>query len=331
MGTNYTNFTRLAVGGVPVLGGGGAVPVVPRSVGDVYHVDQISGNDALDGLSPSTAVATLSRAHSLMTADQDDVALVYGGVGTIAVSESATLSWTKNKCHIIGMNAHNRVSHRVSIRSDGTEFTPLMDISADGCTFANFHLFHGYDDDSAQVCMNLSGERNAFYNLHIAGGGHATAAGHVGSRSLVIAGGSGNGEHYFKDCVIGLDSVARDAVNADIEISGGSPRNIFEDCRVIAFTGSSGAGREFVLIGTGGIDRWVEFKRCSFINAINSTATAMTQGFSVGASAGGTVMLLDSWLHGVTDIETSASGLVFVNNAVVDTADAGLLVVNAPM
>lgn len=325
-----TNFPNgISSFGVPILGGGN--PIMPRSVGNVYYVDQTSGDDALDGLSPATAVAKLSRAHSLMTADQDDVAIVYGAVANIAVRETATLTWSKNKCHIIGANAFNRVAHRVSLRAaSGSEFTPLMTVSADGCVFANMHLYHGYDDASAQVCLNVTGERNSWYNVHIGGMGHATAASQTGGRSLVIAGGSGNGEHYFKNCVIGLDTTDHDAVNAELEISGGSPRNVFEDCIFTTFTGSSGAGREFVLIGSGGIDRWLIFRKCYFINAVQSTATTMTQGMSVHASAGGTVFLEDCWFHGVTDIETSASGNVFISNPVVDTADGGLMIVNAP-
>lgn len=325
-----TNFPNgITSFGIPVIGAG--VPALPRAVGNVYFVDQAVGNDGYSGLSPDVPLATLSRAHTLMTADQDDVAVVFGGVSNIAVRETATLTWSKNKCHIIGANAYNRISHRVSLRAaSGSNFTPLMTVSADGCMFANFHMFHGYATAEAQVCMNVTGERNAFYNLHIGGGGHATAAAHVGNRSLVIAGGSGNGEHYFKDCTIGLDTVTYDAANANLEITGASPRNIFEDCRFITFAGSSGAGREFVLIGALGIDRWLEFKRCMFMNAVQSTATAMTQAMSVNASAGGTILCLDSWFHGVTDVETAASGNVYMNNAVIDTVDAGILAVGAP-
>lgn len=325
-----TNFPQgVSSFGAVVTGGGN--PIMPRSVGNVYYVDQTSGNDALDGLSPDKAVATLSRAHALMTADQDDVAVVFGAVANIAVRETATLAWSKNKCHIVGANAFNRVAHRVSLRAaSGSEFTPLMNVTADGCLFSNFHMFHGYGTAEAQVALNVGGERNAFYNVHVGGGGNATAAAHVGNRSLVIAGGSGNGEHYFKDCVIGLDTVVYDAANFNLEISGASPRNAFEDCRFVTNAGSSGAGRAFLTVGALGIDRWLEFKRCSFINVVNSGATTMTQAFSLNASPGGTIMLLDSWMHGVTDIETSAGGEVFINNAVVDTADGGLLVVNAP-
>lgn len=326
-----TNFPNgITSFGMPVIGGG--VPLIPRHEGNVYFVDQESGNDAYDGLSPENALGTLSRAHALMTADQDDIAVVFGGVSNIAVRETATLTWSKNKCHIIGVNSFNRVSHRVSLRAaSGSMFTPLMTLSADGCMFANMHLFHGYDDASAQVCLNITGERNAFYNMHIAGGGHATAAAQAGMRSLVINS-AGGGENYFKDCVIGLDTTTRDAANYELEFaaSAASPRNIFEDTRFLTYRGSSGAGGGFVRINSGGIDRWLEFKNCSFINPVEASATALTEGMLVSNSAGGTVALINSWFRGCTDVETVASGVVYNSANVVDTNNAGLLIVGSP-
>lgn len=327
---SLTNFPNgISSFGVPIIGGG--VAVAPGRLGRVVYVDQANGNDALDGTSPERGVLTLSRAHALMTANRDDVALVFGSTSTIAVRESAALAWSKDKCHIIGMNAFNRISHRVSIRatSGATVFTPLVNVTADGCLFANFHVFHGFADDSAQIAWVDTGERNAYYNIHIGGGGATLAGAHAGMRCLKL-GGSGKGEHYFRDCTIGLDTVSYDAANANLEIVGGAPRIKFENCDFIASTGSSGAGREFVLLGVGAIDRYLTFKDCRFINAAQSGATTMTQAMSVNASAGGLVLLDNSWVHGCTDIETSASGNVFITNPVVDTADGGIPIVNAP-
>jgi hypothetical protein len=318
-----TNFPNgISSFGVPIVGG--SVPAVPSGVGTVYYVDQQRGNDALDGLSPSNAMLTLSAVHAKMTANQDDTVLVFGSTSSIAVRETATLSWSKDKCHIIGMNAFNRVSHRVSIRAaSGSSLTPLMTVSAGGCVFMNLHLYQGYATDEAQICLSVTGERNAWYNCHIAGGGAALAAAHAGCRSLVLAGGSGQvGENYFNSCTIGLDTSTFDAANANIEITGHSPRNTFEDCDIITYTGSSGAARVFLLVGSGGIDRTTRFSRCRFINATRSSATAMTQAMSVHASAGGVVLLDDSWFLGCTDVETTPAGNVYTNATTV-LADNG--------
>lgn len=306
---NFTNFSNgVASFGVPVIPGG----LIPFSKDSkVFFVDQLRGSDGHDGRTPKKALATLSKAHTLMTDNQNDVAVVIGSVtgtnpnasggSSIAVREAATLAWSKNQCHIIGLAA-NRFSQRVSIRSDGTDFTPLVQVTGDGCVFANIHAFQGYATDEAQVCWDDGGERNAYYNVHFGGMGAQLAADHVGGRSLTITG-SGLGENYFKDCVIGLDTVTRGAANSSLEISGASTRNIFEKCIFPAHLDSAGA--LFVTIGALGIDRFVLFDNCVF----NVFGTTMTQAMSLNASPGGNVLLKDCMLAGATEFDSSDAAL----------------------
>jgi hypothetical protein len=316
-----------ALGGVPLLPG---IPFGKNS--KVFFVDQLNGSDGQRGDKPSRALATLSKAHSLMTSNRNDVAIVIGSVtgtnaniasgsgSSIGVREGATLAWSKDQCHIVGL-AYNRVSQRVSIRSDGTEFTPLVNVTGDGCVFANIHAFHGYDDDSAQICWVDGGERNAYYNVHFGGMGNQTAADHVGGRSLTITG-TGLGENYFKDCVIGLDTVTRGAANSSLLISGGSTRNIFENCIFPAHLDSADA--LFVTIGALGIDRFVLFDNCVF----NSMGTTMTQGMSINASPGGNVLLKDCMLVGATEYD--AGDTAFTNNpAAAATGGVGIAVADS--
>lgn len=298
-----TNFSNgLSSFGVPVIGGG-LIPFGKDS--KVFFVDQLNGSDGHKGDNPKRALATLSKAHSLMTSNRNDVAIVIGSVtgtnpnissgsgSSIGVRESATLAWSKDQCHIVGLS-YNRVAQRVSIRSDGTEFTPLVNVTGDGCVFANLHAFHGYDDDSAQICWNDGGERNAYYNVHFGGMGHQTAADNAGGRSLRING-SGLGEHYFRDCVIGIDTVTRGAANASLELASSVTRNIFERCLFPAHTDA--ASPLFVSIGASGIDRFVLFKECVF----NVMGTALTQAMSINNSAGGNVLLNSCMAANVTE------------------------------
>lgn len=307
---SFTNFPNgVSSLGIPVIGAG-MIPFSAQS--KVFFVDQLRGSDGHDGTTPKKALATLSKAHSLMVDNRNDVAVVIGSVtgtnptsnggSSIAVRESATLAWSKNQCHIIGLS-HNRISQRVSIRSDGTEFTPLVNVTGDGCVFANIHAFHGYDDDSAQICWQDAGERNAYYNVHFGGMGHQTAADNAGGRSLKVGSG-GNGEHYFKDCVIGIDTVTRGAANASLELTGATPRNIFEDC---VFPAHTDAGTPlFVTVGASGIDRFVLFKNCVF----NVMGTAMTQAMSINNSAGGNVLLNQPMAANVTEFDANDNAYV---------------------
>lgn len=283
------------------------VPVLPAAIppgGTVFFVDQANGLDSNDGLTPSSALLTLSRAHTLMTTNKNDVAIIIGSTSSIAVRESATLTWSKSMCHIIGTSV-NRISHRCSIRAtSGVNFTPLVNVTGSGCIFANFHVFHGYDSAATQIAWQDGGQRNAYFNVHIGGMGHATAAAQAGSRSLKLTGG---GERLFKDCVIGVDTTDKTTTaNAELEIAG-AVREVFENCTFLTY--GSGA-HAMVLLTATGLDRFALFDRCTFINPIQSATTALTECFScsAGTSPNGAVILKDPLAYGCgpweADVET---------------------------
>ncbi len=270
--------------GLPVTG----LNLIPPG-GTIYYVwpGNSDSSDGNTGLAPDKALVTLSAAHSKMTANQNDVAVIIGNSSassTNVVSETATLTWSKNLCHIIG-TSYNKISHRCSIRAVTNDFTPLVSVTADGCVFANFHVFHGYATAETQIAWAETGQRNAHFNLHIGGMGAQLAADAAGSRSLTL---SGDGERYFSNCTFGLDSVDRGAANATVETLAAATRDIFEDCLFIARCDAATPLHVKVAVGT--IDRFLIFKRCLFLNF---KGTEMTQVMSVAASAGGEVILVD--------------------------------------
>ena len=101
-----------------------------------------------------------------------------------------------------------------------------------------------------------------------------------------------------------------------MEFSGGLPRVIFENCTIE--TNAGAAGCFWLKVGTGGIDRYVLFRNCTFANPIASGATSMTTGFSVAASPGGAVLMQDCLAYGATAIDTA--GKTFTNLADAGTA-----------
>lgn len=319
MSKGITGFGRSGVTsfGVPVLPYG--VPFGAQS--KVFFIDPVKGLDGNDGRTPQKALKKVSKAHSLMTAGNNDVAYLIGNGQTSGTArETATITWSKDACHLIGVAAPGLVAQRarISPASGTSDVTPIINITADGCMFDNLHFFQNFDTDAANVCMAITGERNVFIGVHIAGGGNATAAANAGTRSLTIAG--GNGEHYFKNCTIGLDTVARGtAASAEIEFTAATARNTFEDCLILAR--SDDVNHDMVLIGTGGIDRWVIFKNCIFWNDIQGGGTAMAELFNVVAAAGGTVLLEKCTTFGGTALETTKHGAVFVSQEVDTVAD----------
>ena len=297
--------------GVPVMGGGGMPWPVGggnNSPGRAFFVDSATGLDSNDGLSPARAKATLSSTHTAMIANQNDVAYVIGNSSASSanvVSETATLTWSKNLCHIVGVNALNRISHRVSIRAVTNNFTPLVSVTADGCVFSNFHVFHGYATDEAQIAWAETGQRNSHFNLHIGGMGAQLAADNAGSRSLTL---SGDGERYFESCTFGLDTVERGAANATIGFLGQAVRDWFENCLFISRCDAATPTHILADVSLI-IDRFIYFNNCMFHN---HEGTTLTEVANVHASVGGNFIMRNCDSIGATDWEAVQSTNLYV-------------------
>ncbi len=304
--TNYPN--GLMSQGIPLMGG---VPYGPTS--KTFFVSGAEGSDGNDGTTPKKALASVSAAHTLMTAGKNDVCFVMGNGQTSGTArETATITWSKDACHLVGVAAPGMVAQRarISTASSTSAVTPIINITADGCLFSDLHFFQDFNTNAANVCMAITGERNVFNRCHIAGGGNATAAVHAGTRSLTIAG--TNGEHYFKDCVIGLDTIPRGtAASAEIEITAGSTRNWFEDCMILSRT--DGTNHDSLLVASGGIDRWLMFKNCIFWNDTVGGGTKQAEQLNVNVSAGGTVMLMNCVTFGATAVQTTNNAATFIS------------------
>lgn len=284
--------------GMPLYGIAG----VPPFTGNQFWVDETFGSDGNTG-GPQDPLKTLGQAHTLCTAENNDVVFLSGSVHT-----TATLAWSKNKTHLIGLTAPSQNNRARISQTGSTVFSPLVNVTAQGCIFKNFATFHGFADASTQICWTDSGGRNGYDSVQFLGMGNATAAAQAGSRSLLITGSTG--ENRFTNCQIGLDTVTRATnANASLELAGASPRNVFTGCVFPMLT--SLAGDLFVSIGSGGIDRWVLFDDCFFVNCVDAGGTIATNAITANASAGGSVLLNNSIVLGCTNV--SASGPVYVN------------------
>lgn len=299
--------------GMPLFGIAGAKPFT----GNYFWVDQTNGSDGNTG-GPQDPLKTLAAAHALCLAGNNDVVFLTG-----TVSLTATLTWSKNNTHLIGLDSPIQTSPRARISQTGSAvFTPLVSVTAQGCIFQNIGTFHGFDDASAQVCWADSGGRNFYQRCNFLGMGNATAAAQAGGRSLVLSGTTG--ENLFEECQIGLDTITRSAANASLELSGGSPRNTFKRCIFPAMTSSAAA--LFVLTAaSAAIDRWQWFQECAFVNNIKSTSTQMTVGFSMAASAGGMMLIQRCTSVGATKWgDAAALTQMYVDGAPPTAATSGL-------
>lgn len=295
----YTNFPNgITSMGVPTFGAGGMLPFT----GNYFFVNETTGSDGNTG-GAQDPLATIDRAYALCTANNNDVVFVTGTVHT-----TATITWAKNFTHLVGLTAPTMTAARARISSSGsTVFTPLVNVTAQGCQFLNLGTFHGFANASAQICWVEAGQRNYYENVSFFGGGNATAAAQAGMRSLTV-GAAGQGENTFVNCTIGLDTVTRTAANYSLEFLGGSPRNVFTGCIFSALVTGSGTSGGFVTAGAASIDRYNSFRSCEFVNQTKSSGSAFSQAMNISGSAGGMLVLDSSLVFGCTALETAPTG-----------------------
>lgn len=307
-----TNFTALSVSGVPTMGTGGLLPFT----GQYIFVNETTGSDGGPGTA-SAPLATLTAALAKCGAGgNNDVILL---TGTVHVS--ATVNWNLNNTHLIGLSSPSDNDRARISQTGSVVFTPLVNVTGQGCIFANIGSFHGFPSATTQICWAEGGGRNYYQACQFLGMGNATAAAQAGSRSLTVSGTTG--ENLFVGCTTGLDTIVRaTGNNASLELLGGTPRNTFRSC--IFQADVTNAADVHVLVGASGIDRYALFTNCSFFNSIGSGATAMSVAFTVNASAGGVVMLQQCLSVGATLIATT--GPVYIDGGAQGATTTGLAI-----
>ena len=312
-----TNFPGgISSFGIPVLGGA-SIPFT----GKYFFVDPVNGSDGNTGLKPSKALATLYKAYSKTTSGNNDVVFLIGNgastgtarlskanaILTTATATTGTLTWANDATHLIGIAAPT-LNSRARIAPTSTDTITLFGsgnffiLSGNGCLFQNIAMFNGFATGGAsEICMTVSGGRNAFVKCSFQGMGDSGSAATTTGRSLLVTGSTG--ENTFIDCTIGLDTVPRSTGASEIEFASNSARNRFYNCSIET---CSAAGADFwVKIGAVGIDRYVLFNNCTFTNPTASGATTLTTGFSVNASPGGIPLLQNCMAIGATAIDTA--------------------------
>lgn len=282
-------------------------------------------SDSNSGLKLTEPVKTLATAYALADGGKGEVIylLSYGNsAADITDDLSATFTWAKNAVHLVGLAAPTSVSQRARLNqlSTATGVSPLLNVTGNNNVFANFQIFQGVADATSLVNVQVTGSRNVFENVHIAGVGHATMSA-AGSADLKLNGGS---ENVFRNCVIGVDTAVRDADATNLWCDGDATRNLFEDCLFQGFI--SAAGYASVTIEDAqGIDRWLRFKRCIFLTESTNDATQQTTVFNMKAAISqGYIILEDSFAGtagGAAEWDSNNRGRIY-NNAVASAASA---------
>lgn len=305
----------------------GLVYASPPGSGNAWFVNESTGSD----LNPGTAAspfATLAKAQSAAVANNGDVVYLSG-----TSHQTATLNWAKNGVSLIGKQAasnNNRARISVQTVAGGltqalfTALHPLVNVTAQGCTFANISAFFGGDGvltpPAAAVCWAEAGGRNRYENCQFFGFGDALTAVLAGARAFTIGG--NNGENVFVGCTFGGDTIVRGtAANATLEFlaGAGAPRNIFRGCTFEADSGL--AGNVHILVSAGGIDRYALFQN-TFMHNFGGTAMAAAVINSGGSPAGNVYLSNPLGVIGATAVATT--GNVFVDGEALGATTTGI-------
>lgn len=249
------------------------------SVGDIFYVDSGNGSDSNGGKTQHGALKTVGAAYALTTSGHNDVVLVSPtGTGSGRTSETANITWSKHRTHLIGNGAPLVSSTRSGMSMDTDAVSPSFTISGNGCIFKNLTIMT--QQATNYILATISGDYNLFSNVHFAGIGHTTAGDSATSRDVLL---SDCSESVFVNCNFGLDTVLRSAANGNLEFASASAKNTLINP---FFTAYNDATTPYFVIDTAtGGQRWNYLENAFFFNYV-TTGYGSTMAAAIHSWAG---------------------------------------------
>lgn len=313
------------IGGMPVFGGGGGIPL---TFGTVYFVDSNNGNDSFDGLTMDTAFATISKAYSMVTTNNHDVIALSANSAHALTNTSGTapLKVTKNRVHFVGLGGGSRYygqRTRITMGVTTGTTTCILENTGVGNTFTNIK-FDSSDTLSTSIYAVVeAGEYAQYTNCEFY---KSTDLDQTGAAEVVCNGDSA----YFLNCTFGSNANA--IVGAIIRpcvlltkgiVTGKVSRDVtFENCMFWRKFGDV-ANRFVYGANATDVERMMLFKSCVFWGAKLSTAVP-DQNVALGATqTEGDILLWNcSSIRAATAMSTTTG--VFVDSPVPAAATSGI-------
>jgi hypothetical protein len=279
--------------------------------GKWYFVDPVNGKAGADGTTPRRASTSLEAMEDKLRANKHDG--IFFICGATRNSLAAAITWDKSYTHLVGLGPRLASGMRSGILGSSTvDLTTLITLSGNACTFHGLKFVNEKDTGTSQGAIDITGERNLIEDCEIVGVCHATpGAGTTNVYDVKITGG---GENTFRNCQIGADTFDRSAASAILRFASATARNYFEECRIVMH--ATAATALFAKVAQLGIDRYVWFKRCTFMNnGPYSAGLATDEAFDLATALGGCFYMDECHLVGATDWEAATvSGNVILNN-----------------
>lgn len=289
--------------------------------GNVFYVNATAGSDsANNGSTPNNAFATVAAAYNACTTNYNDVVMIVPTGGAGRTTETTAITWSKLRTHLIGNAAPTRQDARSGMNFTGTAGTAAgsLNISGNGCIFKNVTLT-GTDD--VNVPLTISCDYSYFEGVDFKGALNDTTGDDTAARALVL---SGAQENTFKNCSFGSDTFLRSGANYTLEFASASSRNVFEDCRFIMASDAT-TPRHVYFSEANSIDRWIEFKNCSFYNftANDAAQIAAAMNLATQTATGHVLLTGENMLVGIDNWESTASGRIWIKQSTATANAAG--------
>lgn len=263
-------------------------------VGEIFYVAPASSSTSQYrthwqemGVEKDHKIYTLpSLAYADMTAERNDVMLVAPGKYT----ETATIDWTKDHAHAIGLggpNLHQRYGRpNVLLFCDTAAVDYTVHLTGDFCQFHNFMVGNGHSTGSATAdnlsALGIAGYGNYFSRMGFQGVGSATQAAAAACSSVEIM--AGAGELTFENCLIGGNTyvTTRSSTTSGqlllTSTVAGVANGIFKDCLFLSRSAVAATAMVHRKSQAAYDRAWV-FDRCHFDNFNPNWAADLTNVF----------------------------------------------------
>ena len=230
-----------------------------------------------NGVSDNDIYTTLATAYAAATGSRNDVIAVFPG----AYDETATLDWTKDNTHLVGLGGPNTRSDysekNVVIYTDTTEVDYTIHLTGDHCVFLNIGINNAGNHASNYGPLYVDGYGNYFENVSLIGNMTANQLADDDCASLHI----GTNAHNCKwiNCDIGEDCWGKRSAahSGQVSFIGSQPNGgLFENCFFRSESQTATVAMVTVYkaaAGTTHIGRGWVFKNCIFNNFDSRTAT----------------------------------------------------------
>lgn len=297
---------------------------LPPIRGTWYFVDPKDGLAANDGLSPGSAKANVKEAYDLCSDGAGD-GIVLFSAGTAAADTtsylSAVLDWAKDGITVYGVSSGARMFGRAVISNTSTvlNLANLITVSGDNNAFYNVHVINLGTNVAAVGAVKVTGDKNYFNNCHFVGAGHATPGAATGVFDVFLDTADGN---TFEKCVFGTDAIARGA-NGNIVFDNGAVRNAFYDCDIICSTTTAGKGA-INSLAADAIYGVQIFSRCRFIAWKEGGLGTLTSAFIGTKPTNGNILIDSCAIAGWAAWDSvGANDVVYIANSDATASGAG--------